>query len=1785
MMRPTLHRSSFRFTFAVLLGLLGMGAWAQAPVPSLSSSSQACFGTPSGSASISVSSGTAPFTYIWDDQIVWINELHYDNVGSDVGEGFEIAGPAGLDLSGYSVELYNGSGGALYNTINLSGNLSGSAPGFGVLWFDQSGIQNGERDGIALIGPGSTVIQFLSYEGSFTATSGTCNGLTSEDIGVFETSTSPVGQSLQLRSSGSAYGEFIWENSATATPDATNNTQTFINLDSRTDLPGGSIDVTVVDAAYLTGSTSFTLAEGVAFTVNSTVTDPTCFGGSDGSIDVTLSGGAAGQQILFDGNITDGTWGSPLATSAGGPVPGFGFGHEVNALYVASNPDSLFFAIAGDVQSGNRIMIFVDSRSGGYNDGNFGRDFAPPGINNFNSTTTFDPDFFADFAFVLGTDGGGTYFFDLFELSGFAGSGGGPNNFLGTQGTVGLGASPASSTNTQGFEWGVGLSQLGFTGAQDLKIFVAYTGESGFLSNQFLTPAGSGDGNYGNGMVTFGAANPDPVTVTQPLPYDISWSSGQTTEDIVGLASGTYTITVTDALGCDTSVAITVNDPAEIIPTISPAGPLPICTGGSELLTASATGGSGTYTGYQWQLDGIDIPGATSSTYTATASGDYTVVVTDDLSCVSSPSAVTTLNNNDPTPTLIYDEPNETICAGELAVFTASAVDAIDYDFLVNGISAQSGASDTYNTDALVAGDVVTVRVTNTAGCVGESSGVGPFTVNACNSPAVVINKYQNGGLVLGADSLDAIELLVIQDNLDMRGMIVKDFGSSLAGDNSTSYEFSTDALWSSVRSGTLIILRNDDITADTDASDYVLDVGLENSSLFNQNLCGTCGASSNLNIGQTDMVMIKSANSGFSGWSENIHTLATGDTVGTLFENLGGYALHSSDLATTLDYVHALNPTSSLADYDGDEADVLGGLVFGEANNADNGVYICSLRDALGAPTSGGDLSLCGPVSADVSATPADWANSIAWYDASSGGTLLGTGLTYTTPVLSTTTTYYAASLDEAAQCESTTRTAVTVNITTVPADPGPGVSSWNVLAYDDTSFTTYRGFYTAPSHAVTLPGYGAEDFEFNTALDFIDTGSPSDAGTYNGCTVDADTFAIAAIRQGFDCAYYDLFLQYYDDNMRLLVDQNGDGTYETQINDYAFPAGCCGSPGVIWSGYLGTNSIVQIQLTDIAVNTNVHLIFDQIVGAAVPAVDLDDVSTVGAVCTAGSVDLILTYTGHLGTNVIEPVSVDYTENAVPVSAGGLLLSDPITVTPPLASNDYILVSATDGAGCAVTTTGSKTIAEETPPSAATINTIDFNCSGSVFLANAVAPPLPEVGTWSVVSGSGIIVPGALAGDGILSNISPGDSSTVRWTVSNGVGAVCPDETSEQVVKFGTGLATTADGNITCTPTVSSGSLQYFATADGLNLYLAIDPRGNTLGATTVELPGSAAITTPAAYWGGLSVPNGAYGDANDPARMPSGAAGCPDELFVEDVWEIDVSSQPDSSVLVRAFMPVSVWDNFLTNGNNWLDGTPGLRTSYEGCYVSFPSPGEAPATSNLVMTGHHTFGRTLHPAETISLSGDGNYYEISWLADTFSTWSASARGSGSPLPIDLVAFWGDAGANANTLYWQTGVEINASHFEVERSLNAQDFETVGSTEAVAAENEGALYEFVDAFEQSNNYYYRLKMIDQDASFKYSELIFLPAEFQGMDWIAAYPNPFSSQLFLQFSMDQDAPVRIVMRDVLGRLVLEQQMDAVAGIQNVELRFNQIQSGSYILEVIRMDNGQRINRQFIKSTE
>lgn len=145
---------------------------------------------------------------------IFVNEIHYDNAGADSGEGVEIAGPAGTDLGGWSLILYNGSNGSDYKTLTLSGSIPDQANGFGTLAFWISGIQNGNPDGLALVDSGNTVIQFLSYEGSFMATSGPANGLTSLDIGLAESSGTPVGHSLQLTGTGNQYSDFSWKATA-----------------------------------------------------------------------------------------------------------------------------------------------------------------------------------------------------------------------------------------------------------------------------------------------------------------------------------------------------------------------------------------------------------------------------------------------------------------------------------------------------------------------------------------------------------------------------------------------------------------------------------------------------------------------------------------------------------------------------------------------------------------------------------------------------------------------------------------------------------------------------------------------------------------------------------------------------------------------------------------------------------------------------------------------------------------------------------------------------------------------------------------------------------------------------------------------------------------------------------------------------------------------------------------------------------------------------------------------------------------------------------------------------------------------------------------------------------------------------------------------------------------------------------------------------------------------------------------------------------------------------------
>ncbi|WP_051425582.1 ExeM/NucH family extracellular endonuclease [Jiangella gansuensis] len=151
----------------------------------------AAAGLTGGSLVAALASGSA----LAADDDPFISEIHYDNVGTDTGEAIEVQAAAGTDLSGWQLVLYNGNGGAVYDTRTLSGAVPEA--GVVVATYPANGIQNGSPDGVALVGPDGTVAEFLSYEGGMTAVGGPADGMSSVDIGVSQASSTPVGQSLQ----------------------------------------------------------------------------------------------------------------------------------------------------------------------------------------------------------------------------------------------------------------------------------------------------------------------------------------------------------------------------------------------------------------------------------------------------------------------------------------------------------------------------------------------------------------------------------------------------------------------------------------------------------------------------------------------------------------------------------------------------------------------------------------------------------------------------------------------------------------------------------------------------------------------------------------------------------------------------------------------------------------------------------------------------------------------------------------------------------------------------------------------------------------------------------------------------------------------------------------------------------------------------------------------------------------------------------------------------------------------------------------------------------------------------------------------------------------------------------------------------------------------------------------------------------------------------------------------------------------------------------------------------
>lgn len=183
--------------------------------------------------------------------------------------------------------------------------------------------------------------------------------------------------------------------------------------------------------------------------------------------------------------------------------------------------------------------------------------------------------------------------------------------------------------------------------------------------------------------------------------------------------------------------------------------------------------------------------------------------------------------------------------------------------------------------------------------------------------------------------------------------------------------------------------------------------------------------------------------------------------------------------------------------------------------------------------------------------------------------------------------------------------------------------------------------------------------------------------------------------------------------------------------------------------------------------------------------------------------------------------------------------------------------------------------------------------------------------------------------------------------------------------------------------------------------------------------------------------------------------------------------------------------------------------------------------------------------------------------------------------VPVELTSFTSNVSQNSVTLNWQTATETNNSGFEIERSqmsnINGQmNWNQIAFVPGFGTTTEAKSYSFMDDNLASGKYQYRLKQIDFDGSFEYSNSIEVeinsPRDFSLEQ---NYPNPFNPTTKIKYSIlsdpqsiDEGFWVKLIVIDVLGNevatLVNEPQQ---SGSYEVEFNADQFSSGVYYYQL------------------
>ena len=181
--------------------------------------------------------------------------------------------------------------------------------------------------------------------------------------------------------------------------------------------------------------------------------------------------------------------------------------------------------------------------------------------------------------------------------------------------------------------------------------------------------------------------------------------------------------------------------------------------------------------------------------------------------------------------------------------------------------------------------------------------------------------------------------------------------------------------------------------------------------------------------------------------------------------------------------------------------------------------------------------------------------------------------------------------------------------------------------------------------------------------------------------------------------------------------------------------------------------------------------------------------------------------------------------------------------------------------------------------------------------------------------------------------------------------------------------------------------------------------------------------------------------------------------------------------------------------------------------------------------------------------------------------------------LPVSLTKFTGTKQNGVIKLIWQTDFEQSIKYYEVQKSNNGVDFKKIGIVNAVGNSTISQSYFYDDAEMLGNIFYYRLKIIEDNGTSKFSKIVIFRFD-KGIITSTISPNPFYSFINVDFETDNAQNIIIRLYDMMGRVVKNSTLNSRKGINTVKVTsLESLSSGSYIIEMIA--GGERVFKDIL----